>query len=288
MRAEHMSGGLVSSVATTAKEHSMKKTTIPFAIAVALVMLASVGALATPAPNSVVINERVFNDCPTSVLTTTNDYPVAITIEDDVLDCGGFANLHNWRFSEDGGVSAAVFNNDANYKFSCTLVIDGTGEGEAGLSVSPWWSQDVDGRFNVRTTDGEIACFGGRLPFYSFTVNHGLTYVKGTAIFLQVIYRPNQLTAAAPATIEYVVEYNNYFYSSGPLMFDEGNPNENPPYGLWGALQDGRVGGYVQAFLQPGNSAAGLSASWTKILFVDLGPVSVEDASWGGVKALYR
>ena len=267
------------------------KRIIPRALAlltlIALVGVGSVPAAATPAPNSAVIKTRIFNDCPTSVLSTTNSYPASIVIDDAQLDCGGFANLHNWRFSEDGA-TAAVFNNDANFRFGADLVIDGTSDGEAGLQIAPWWSQDVDGRFNVRTTDGEIACFGGRLPFYSFTGSQGLAYVKGTTIHLEIEYRPNNLNAANPATIEYFVTYGGNNYTSGQIQFDEGNPNENPPYGVYGILQDARAGGYVQCFLQGGNPAAQLSATWSNITFTDLGPVSVEQTSWGALKALYR
>jgi len=258
-------------------------------LVLAATVLAPGGAVATPAVNSAVINERIFNDCPTSILTTINAYPGSISIDDQVLDCGGFANLHNWRFSEDGGGSAAVFNNDAAFKFSATLIISGTSEGEAGLQISPWWSQDVDGRLNVRTTDGEIAAFGGRLPFYSFTGSQGVTYTKGDAIRMTIIYLPNSLSMADPATIEYELLYNNTIYTSGALPFDEGNPNEDPPYGLWGILNDARVGGHFQPFLQGGNPNAGLKAEWREIKFLDLKtPISVEETSFGKVKGLYR
>ena len=263
-----------------------------FKFAIVLAFAATVfaaGADATPAVNGALIKERIFNDCPTSILTTVNQYPGLISIEDNVLDCGGFANLHNWRFSEDGGATEAVFTNDSAFKFSATLVITGTSEGEAGLQIAPWWSQDVDGRFNVRTTDGEIACFGGRLPFYSFTGDQGVTYTKGDAIRLTVTYLPNGLSMASPATIEYELLYNNMLYTSGALPFDEGNPNEDPPYGLWGILNDARAGGYVQAFLQGGNPNAGLKAEWLEIKFLDLGgPISVEETSFGRVKGFYR
>jgi hypothetical protein len=243
---------------------------------------------ATPFPNSATINERIFNDCPTSVLTTTNNYPSLIAIQDEVLDCGGFANLHNWRFSEDGATDAVFSNGDA-YSFCAVLTITGTGEGEAGLQVAPWWSQDVDGRFNVRTTDGEIACFGGRLPFFSFTATFGVTYTKGDAIFLRILYLPNELSETNPATIEYELIYGSWgSLSSGPLPFDQGNPAEDPPYGLWGMLNDGRVGGYMQAFLQAGNPDAGLRAEWTQICFDNLDTVPTEAATWGQVKTLYK
>jgi hypothetical protein len=243
---------------------------------------------ATPNANSAVIKTRIFNDCPTSILTTVNNYPGEIIISDSQLDCGGFANLHNWRLSEDGA-NPAVFNNDSAFKLAANLTITGTAEGEAGLQISPWWSQDVDGRLNVRTTDGEIACFGGRLPFYSFTGQHGLHYVKGTTIRVSITYQPNGLSMANPATIEYEVLYNNTLFNSGPLPFDEGNPNEDPPYGLWGMLNDGRVGGHIQPFLQGGNPNANLQARWSNIKYLNLkGPISTAPSSWGKVKSLYR
>ena len=63
--------------------------------------------------------------------------------------------------------------------FSADVTLSGTGDGEAGLQISPWWSPNVDGRFNVRTPDGEVACFGGRLPFYSFTGDQGRVLREG-------------------------------------------------------------------------------------------------------------
>lgn len=268
----------------TATVCNLSRVTL-FAAAAVLVLAAGV-AEATPNPNSAVINERVFNDCPSSILTYENMYPDYIWIDDAQLDCIGYANLHNWRLSENG-VDAAVFNNDSNFRLGATLVIEGTAEGEAGLQVSPWWSQDVDGRFNVRTTDGEIACFGGRLPFYSFTANHGLNYVRGDAIYLELTYLANGLSETSPATIEYKLTYNGSDYSSGPLPFDEGNPGEG--YGSWGMLDDGRVGAHLQVFIEEGNPEAQLRATWRGIDFENLdGGVAVEESTWGRLKTQYR
>lgn len=254
------------------------------AVAIAATCLAPNAALATgPNPNSAVLKTRVFNDCPSSILTTVNNYPALINITDSVLDCGGFANLHIWNFSEDGA-TAAVFNNTSAFTMSAEVTIAGTG-GEAGLRVSPWWSQDVDGRMNVRSTDGEVACFGGRLPFYSFTATDGVVYVAGTTITLTITYLPNDLTAGNPATIEYEVDYGAH-YTSGAIPFDEGNPAEG--YGSWGMLDDARVGGYLQAFLQGGNPAANVSADWANITYVNRKPVSVEATTWAKTKALHR
>jgi hypothetical protein len=242
----------------------------------ALVAAAIVGGLvvqasATPAVNSAVQELRIFNDDPDSVATFGDTYPANIFIQDTLLDGDGdggeFANLHIWRFSENN-FTEAVFNNGDPFSFSADLTISGTGNGEAGLQISPWWSQDVDGRFNLRTGDGEIAVFGGRLPFYSFTNAHGVTYNKGDTVRVGMSYDPNGLSMADPATVEYTLTLGGNDYSSGPLAFDEGNPAEDPPHGLWGMLNDARAGGYVQPLIDVGNSENGLRADWGNISFV--------------------
>ena len=118
----------------------------------AFAVLAATTASATPVPNSAVLHLRVFNDCPISVLNTTNAFPGLIQIDDQNQlppFCAGFANLHTWRFSTDGVNSIQFLNGDA-FQYSATLVLNGAGE--AGLSMSPWFSEDVDGQFNVRST----------------------------------------------------------------------------------------------------------------------------------------
>jgi hypothetical protein len=241
-------------------------------------------ALATPAVDGAVFNLRVFNDCPTSILTTDNSYPSLLSISDSQLDCAGWANLHNWHLATGG--SSAVFMNGDSFTLGFDMRITGAGQGEAGVLVAPWWAQNVDGRFNVRTSDGEIACFGGRLPFFSFTGSFGVAYTKGDLIHLTVVYTPNELTEAAPADIEYILDYNGSNYTSGRLLFDMGNPAEDPPFGLWGMLNEARVGGYMQAFLQNGNPNAALMTEWTNIVFDDYS-VAAEETSWSRVKSLY-
>lgn len=247
------------------------------------VMIAPV-ASATPAVDSAVFNLRVFNDCPTSILTTGNNYPSSVWIQDTQLNCNGWANLHNWHLAVGG--SEAVFNNGDDFSFSTELRISGPTDGEAGLQLSPWWSHNVDGRFNVRSTDGEIACFGGRLPFFSFTGTFGLAYVKGDWIRLTIVYTSNGLTQLSPADIQYIVDYHGATYASPRLPFDEGNPDEDPPFGLWGILNDARVGGYCQLFIQPGNPDAGVLTEWANIEFENYS-IATEDHSWSQIKSLY-
>jgi hypothetical protein len=238
--------------------------------------LSAGAALATPNPNSAAIHPRVFNDCPLSTLTITNNYPASIVINDANLACGGFANLHTWHFSEDG-TNVAVFSNPDEFEFSADLVIDGVGnKGEAGLMINVWYSPEVDGRFNFRIPDGEIACFGGRLPFFSFTGHFGLLYVKGAPVRAGIIYHPNGLSSSSPATIEYTLRYNNIDYTSGPLNFDEGNASEDPPHGVWGILQPAFAGGYFQPQLTNGDFTNQLQASFTNIRYCATPPSVME------------
>ena len=230
-------------------------------VASLMVCAMALPTLAGPAINSAVEQFRIFNDFPNSLLTFGNTYPADLFIQDDATgQTGNFANLHNWRFSENGFNPAQYANGDP-FSVSTNLVLSG-GSGESGLQVSPWWSPDVDGRLNVRNPDGEIAAFGGRLPFFSFTATYGLHYVAGTTIGLGITYNPHSLSAVDPATITYDVTYNSNNYTSGPLAFDQGNPLEG--HGEWGMLTPAFVGGHLQAF----NGTPGLvRAEWTNIVY---------------------
>ena len=264
-----------------------------------LMMLSFAVAIADPTPNSAVIKTRIFNDCPFSTIVTANTYPANIQITDTVNPegCTGFANLHNWRFSADGGATPIQFHNNHAFTVSAELTISGPGHAEAGLQVSPWFSPDIDGRFNVRTTDGEIAVFGGVLPFYSFTSAQFVTYTKGTPIRLEVAYDPRSNTEADPAVIVYGLTYNATTYTSGPLAMTGCNMAEEPIYGCYGILNQAQVGGHLQVLWQASpNQAIGAStlvassstADWTNITYSPDGPTPAKPTSWGRVKMLYR
>jgi len=247
-------------------------------------------AFATPAPIGAVVKERIFNDCPISTLASVNNYPASISITDNWSDfCIGFANRHNWRFSTDG-TTAAVFGNDNNFKASATVTLTGNGTVEGGLEVAPWWSSDVGGRMQARLLDGEIACFDGRLPFYSFSnpAGHNLRYTGGP-IFMEIEYHSNGNSLASPATIEYRVVYNGTPYTSGPLAFDQANPAEDPPHGQWGMLSPAYVGGFVQTNNGTSGTGRNYSATFENISFTCLDCATpAQNSTWGRLKALYR
>jgi hypothetical protein len=253
----------------------------------ALLLAVSSVALATDIPTGAVITERIWNDCPLGIVTSTNNYSSLVSIHEQKQFCGaGWGSRHNWRFAT-GGVAQDFANGDG-FAFGCDLTISGTGEAEASLAVAPWWSHAVGGAFNFRTNDGEIACFGGRLPFYSFTGSQGLHYVKGETVHAEIIYLPNGLISTNPATIEYKVTIGGTEYTSGAILFGSGNPAEDPPHGLWGLLNEFQVGGDFLHFLQQGDPNGYVQVDWANITFQDLGTVANEDMTWGSVKTLYR
>lgn len=241
----------------------------------------------TPSPNSAVVVERVFNDCPASTVTTLNSYPALIQINDTDEGCVGWTNLHVWSFSEDG-ITPAVFENCSHYQFSCVFEGSGFGGvGEGGLRLSPWWSLDVDGRFMCRIGgNGEIACFGGRLPFYSFTGAYGVTYTPGTSIWMEITYAPHALTVADPALINYKIYYQGQTYDSPYLAFDQGNPLEG--HGEYGELFPARAGGYFQEPNGSGGALFNYTAKWSNIHYEGPTATPAANKTWGQLKTLYR
>jgi len=249
----------------------------------------------TPSPNTVVFNPYIYHDCPYSNYATINNYPALVQISDGDEGCAGWTNLHTWRFSEDG-VTRAAFENCSHYRFSAVLKFSNP-TGEFGLQIAPWWggAEYSDGRFNVRAD--EIACFGGRLPFYSFTAAYGLTYTAGEPIWLQITYDPNELDETEivggvrdpappnPASIQYQVYYRGQGYSSPVLYFDKANPAE--PHGIWGELYPAYVGGFVQA---PNNASSSwaYTCNWENIHFEGPSATPAKSSTWGQLKTLYR
>jgi len=269
---------------------------LAFAVVVAMGLVASSLAIAesitcpgyTPAANSAVIIPRVWNDCPASTLTLVNNYPALVSIDDTDVECVGWTNLHVWAFSENGN-DPAVFENCSHYRFSAVFNgnLSGAGVGEGGLRISPWWSLLADGRFMARIGgNGEIACFGGRLPFYSFTANYGVSYVPGTDLLMGVIYDPHSLTLADPATITYYIAISGTWYSSGPIPFDQGNPAEG--HGEWGALTQAQVGGFLQEPNGSGGALFNFTGQWKNISYEGASATPATRSTWGQLKSMYR
>lgn len=246
--------------------------------------MVAASAVAAPDIDSAKVNGRIFNDFPGSNFSSVNNYPANINLSDGNLAAPqGFANRHNWRLSADGGATNALFANGDTFSVfaDVTISVTGSGAAEGGLQLSPWWSPNVDGVFNLRTTDGEVAIFGGRLPFYSFTGSQGVTYTPGTTVRLGIEYDPQGLSAVSPA----LVRYSYGALTSGWLAFDMGNPAEEIPHGLWGALNNATVGGFVQVFGTTGSGT--VSADFNNIGYVPA-PGSIAIVAAGGLLAARR
>jgi len=265
---------------------------LSYKVALAVLAIVAVGfatdALATPHMNGAVVMTRIWNDCPISVLNVTNNYPALVQFDEDQLVCFGWANLHNWTFSADGGMTQQALMNGDAFGFAATLVLAGSdiNGGEAGLRLSPWWSQQTDGRFNVRIPDGEIACFGGVLPFYTFTGVHGIHYIAGEPIRLCIEYQPHYNTAQFPGEIKYGCYWQGQWYYSPWLPFNNCTPGEEW-HGCYGIMNDARAGGYAQNRLTNGDPNAHVITSFFDICWMEA-PVPTLPVTWGKVKGLYR
>ncbi len=203
--------------------------------------LISVGALAILAGsavaqvtniNSVVLQLRRFNDYSTSTLVAVNNYPSVVSFNESNFGAGGFANQHVARFSENGTTARSFQNSQAfDISFDVNLAVGSVGpRKEAGFRMDTFIAGES---FFFVTSDGEVAAFGGPLPFFSFGNS---AYVPGTTANLRMIYRPG-----ATATMEYML--NNV--SSGQLgmfntengiingtdmgMYVQNAPNDNNP-----------------------------------------------------------
>jgi len=259
--------------------------------------LTAVASAQTPNPNGAFIIMPYWNNCPVSTQTTTNAYPAHVDMSD--VDPFSFAgtNKHLWKFSEDGGATQGVFHNASNYYFCADVTISGNAPEnlEGGLNISPWWS-DGDGQFMINPNNGEIAVFGGRLPFAS---NHAPgyppgywpqpDYVNGATVNMGMQYLAGPVDptiSGIPATVTYYTVNGGTPYQFGPLAFDMGNAGENPPHGLWGSLEPTSVGGYFQ--VRHGVVPTAGYITWANICYTNLQPTPTSTSTWGSLKALYR
>jgi hypothetical protein len=255
-------------------------------LAVLAVVVVTTAVSASPMITSAVVNPRIFNDDTDSTFTFTNNYPSLISLSDSAVDGDGtggeWANRHNFRLSENS-FTAAVFNNGDAFQLFADVTITGTAPAEGGLNVAPWWSQDVDGVVMVNSSTGEIAAFGGRLPFYSFNSHvPAVTYTKGETVRLGVQYAPRGLSDVEPAIIKYSVLQGGTLYESPWLSFDEGNAAEGK--GTWGMLDDARVGGYFQVPIAAGDPTNEATITFENLAYAPIPePVTLVLLAAGGV-----
>jgi hypothetical protein len=268
-------------------------TTI-LAVAALAFCLTAVAQAQTPNPNGTRLYAQWIN-CPVSTITLTNTYPGLVSVTDNDPYSFAGSNKHLWKFSEDGGATNAVFTDNSNYSFCADVVVSGNDPDdlEGGLEISPWWSEG-DGQFMVNGNSGEIAVFGGRLPFCSNHASGSVAftqpdYVKGTTIHMSMTYisGPNGPSQTAPATVTYSTINTGITYTFGPTAFDQGNTAEDPPHGLWGELTPASVGGYAQCS-HMSTQPTTMTVSFSNICYSNLQSTPTHNVTWGKLKAMYH
>jgi hypothetical protein len=171
-----------------------------------------------------------------SDLTITNNAMAGIRFEDRNFTGSGFANRHHAALAVDG--TPYRFQPEESFRFDVDMIIEGAGRTEAGIwhGTAPFYpnsgSADVGQFVMLPDNNGEIAAFGGRLPFFSNNQpeNSGMARAARNQLFhLTFIYD----ASATPRTYQYGV--NGVFTT---LRF-EGTDTA-------GFLPDSLMGVYVQ------------------------------------------
>lgn len=191
-----------------------------FASLVAVTALAGSAAAQFGGINSLHVEERIFNDFPSSQLSITGNYQDGIRFREDFpqFTPGNFANKHWGTFATDG--TDYLFQDESSFQicFDITMnAVDGRPRKEGGLFLRnphrDGWT--AEGALLV-ASDGEVAVFGAGLPFFTFGNN---AYTLGTTA--RVIFNYYGTEVGTPA-IEVI--FNGV--SSGVLKFgDLGNFN---------------------------------------------------------------
>jgi hypothetical protein len=196
-------------------------------------LIAAPFALAQPV-NGITVNERVFNDFPTSALTVNNSNsinPGSVVIDDRGFDtsAGGFANRHDALMSSDSGATAHTFSIDDAFSLSAEVTLDVgsvSPRKEAGIRINSPITGDA--LFIINSDAGEIVAFGGGAPFTLFGNNGGGNgYTPGSTITMGVIYTPSGGGAnGVPGTLEYFIDRGLGIETTGPLDWAnlEGGP----------------------------------------------------------------
>lgn len=259
-------------------------------------VLAFAAAVATQAQvstiNGMKVDARWWNDFPSSTFSSVNNYPTTVSISDHGLTStgNGYANRHIFRFSADGGATAYQ-SPGGNDTFEVTTLATVNSTGVTGgfprrIEGGPWCRTPIIGGWwsefqMILTNDGEVACFGAPIPFYSFTVQQGVSYPQGTQV--RVGYRYYRDT---DNKMKWVWIYDNL--ESPPLTLEfisgtEGSwdfPNKGfRPHGYtWngGDVMGTEFGFYTQIMPNQGSpTTIDADVAWNSIVMKSIGTKGV-------------
>jgi len=211
----------------------------------AFVLVAAGTAIATDIStvNSFKVEERLFNDFPGTTLVTTNAYPSLRFNESfEQGAVGNFANKHVGFLSNDGGTTRFQNNYWQSWELNFTVKIDTAfGQGqprkEAGIDVRnprPRLGFTDEGQVLI-ASDGEVAVFGGVMPFTGL----GNVYTLGTTAAVKFEYfAPGQVDPTVGAYRLTFTDAITGLHSSGIKLWGSGEPdglfgfNDGAEFGL--------------------------------------------------------
>jgi hypothetical protein len=174
--------------------------------------------------NSQVLGLRYFNDIPTSTLNAINNYPALTQFSETFNGATQGINRHIGALSNNGSDPYRALPSES-WEFAVTLRISGPAAREAGIhvgklgQVSPYNVGALTGQLTAIADNGEIACFGAWLPFFSNNQPQFANFPRAsrdTDIRLRMLYD------ASDFSFMYII---NEQFSTGKLFMDAGAIN---------------------------------------------------------------
>lgn len=220
--------------------------------------IASAASAQVGSINSAATSTEVRSD-PSSTLVVTNNYPSAITISDQNVSQQtgtGFApNKTDWFFSNNGGTSAYLFDNNDFFTTSMTLTLTATNGAtsprkEAGYLLNT--PTDGQGQFILDTDAHEIVAFGGPFPFYAFPK----VFQSGDTVMMGITYA---LDSSGKRAITYTAD--DFTQNTGLLT----SPAQELTNLEQGIITGSSFGGYEQTTVDTTNPTNGITAVFSNI-----------------------
>jgi MYXO-CTERM domain-containing protein len=193
-------------------------------LAVCAGMICTAASAQITSINSQVIGTRYFNDIPGSTLVTVNNYPALTSFTESFNGATQGVNRHIGALSNNSTDPYRALPAES-WEFSVTVRISGPAAREGGIhvgklgTVSPYNVGALTGQLTAIADNGEIACFGAWLPFFSNNQPQYASFpraARDTDIKMKMIYD------ASDFSYTYII---NDAFSTGKLFMDAGAIN---------------------------------------------------------------
>ena len=224
------------------QRYTCKATLIGFCLVAASGAYAQVSSI-----NSAIVFPT-WNDVPGATRTYNNSYPGSISLSEAGVSGSGYANRDVWYFSNNGGASAYLFQNNDYFNASFNLTL--TGSSTAPDLEAGWLFSNPSGSFggdlqSIVKNDGEVVQFGGP-SYFGFSPKNGGTSVPNYVLGATYTMGLNYVLDPNTGNNAFQYSVNGVFATSSPgnTYFDLG-----PGVGVGG----NSLGGYFQIQQDPSN-----------------------------------